>query len=92
MFDRNQGFLKKQIRMPIRFANPTFGADGKSILFSGHGGGKRWHLYRMYLENERFIQLTFGDFVDTDPQEWKSPLSVLPRKKVPLLWGEIKEK
>ena len=91
MFDGNRGFPKRKIRMPIRFADATFGADGKSILFSGHGGAKRWHIYRMYLENERFIQLTFGEFVDDAPHEWKSPLSVSPRKKVPLLWGEIKD-
>ena len=90
-FDGNQGLPKRKIQMPIRFADPTFGADGQSILFSGHGGAKRWHIYRMYLENERFIQLTFGEFVDYTPQEWKSPLSVSPREKVPLLWGEIKE-
>ena len=77
--------------MPIRFADPTFGADGKSILFSGHGGGERWHIYRMYLEEERVIQLTFGEFVDYYPHEWKSPLSVSSRKKVPLLWGEVKD-
>ena len=92
VFDGNQGFPKREIRMPIRFADPTFGADGKSILFSGHSGGKRWHIYRLYLEDERFIQLTFGDFIDTDPQEWKSSLLVSPRGKVPSLWGEIKEK
>ena len=91
MFDENQGFPKRKIRMPIRFADPTFGADGKSILFSGHGGGKRWHIYRMYLEEERVIQLTFGEFIDYYPHEWKSPLPVSPRGKVPLLWGEIKE-
>lgn len=90
-FDGNQGFPKRKIRMPIRFADATFGADGKSILFSGHGGAKRWHIYRMYLEDERFIQLTFGEFVDYYPHEWKSPLPVSPRGKVPLLWGEIKE-
>lgn len=89
--DGNQGLPKRKIQMPIRFADPTFGADDKSILFSGHGGGKRWHIYRMYLENERVVQLTFGEFVDDAPQEWKSPLSVFPRKKVPLLWGEIKD-
>ena len=91
VFDGNRGFPKRKIRMPIRFADATFGADGKSILFSGHGGGKRWHIYRMYLEDERFIQLTFGEFVDYYPHEWKSPLSVSPRKTVPLLWGEIKD-
>ena len=91
VFDGNQGFPKKKIRMPIRFADATFGADGKSILFSGHGGAKRWHIYRLYIESERFIQLTFGEFVDYYPQEWKSPLSVSPPGKVPLLWGEIKE-
>ena len=92
VFDGNQGFPKRKIRMPIRFADPTFGADGKSILFSGHSGGKRWHIYRLYLENERFIQLTFGEFVDDTPQEWKSPLSISPRGKVPSLWGKMKEK
>ncbi len=92
VFDGNQGFLQRKIRMPIRFADPTFGADGKSILFSGHSGGKRWHIYRLYLENERFIQLTFGEFVDYTPQEWKSPLSISPRGKVPSLWGKMKEK
>ena len=92
VFDQNQGFPKRKIRMPIRFADATFGADGKSILFSGHGGAKRWHIYRMYLEDERFIQLTFGEFVDNYPHEWKSPLPVSPRGKVPLLWGEIKER
>ena len=91
LFDGNQGFPKKEIRMPIQFADATFGADGKSILFSGHGGAKRWHIYRLYLEDERFIQLTFGEFHDDAPQEWKSPLSVSPPGKVPLLWGEIKE-
>ena len=91
IFDGNQGLPKKKIRMPIRFADPTFGVDGKSILFSGHGGAKRWHIYRMYIEEERVIQLTFGEFIDYDPHEWKSPLSVSPRKKVPLLWGEIKD-
>ena len=91
-FDENQGFPKRKIRMPIRFADPTFGADGKSILFSGHGGGKRWHIYRMHLEGERVVQLTFGEFIDYYPHEWRSPLPVSPRRKVPLLWGEIKEK
>lgn len=92
VFDGNQGFPQRKIRMPIRFTDPTFGADGKSILFSGHSGGKRWHIYRLYLENERFIQLTFGEFVDYTPQEWNSPLSISPRGKVPSLWGKMKEK
>lgn len=91
LLDGNQGFPKRKIQMPIRFADPTFGAAGKSILFSGHSGGKRWHIYRMYLEDERFVQLTFGEFVDDAPQEWRSPLSVSPRGKVPLLWGAVKE-
>ena len=90
VFDGNQGFPKREIRMPIRFADPTFGADGKSILFSGHGGGKRWHIYRMYLENERVVQLTFGEFIDAAPHEWRSPLPVSPRGLTPTLWGEIK--
>ena len=91
IFGGNQGFPKREIQMPIRFADETFGADGKSILFSGHSGGKRWHIYRMYLEDERVIQLTFGEFIDGYPHEWKSPLPVSPHGKVPLLWGEIKE-
>ena len=85
VFDGNQGFPKKRIWMPLRFADETFGADGKSILFSGHGGENRWHIYRLHIENERFVQLTSGDFGDTPPQEWKSPLSVSPLGKVPLL-------
>ena len=90
IFDENHGFPKRKIRMPIRFADPTFGADGKSILFSGHGGGKRWHIYRMYLENERVIQLTFGEFIDNAPHEWRSPLPVSPRELTPTRWGKIK--
>ena len=73
VFDDKQAVPNKKIRMPIWFTDPTFGADGKSILFSGHGGGKRWHIYRMYLEDERVIQLTFGEFIDYYPHEWKSP-------------------
>ena len=92
VFDDKKAVPNKEIRMPIWFTDPTFGADGKSILFSGHGGGKRWHIYRMYLEDERVIQLTFGEFIDYYPHEWKIPLPVSPRGKVPLLWGEIKEK
>ena len=91
-FDQHQGAPKRKIQMPRWFSDATFGADGKSILFSGHGGGKRWHIYRMYLEDERVIQLTFGNFIDYYPHERKSPLSVSTRGKVPLLWGDIKEK
>lgn len=92
VLDGKQEVPKKQIRMPVWFGDATFGADGKSILFSGHGGGKRWHIYRMYLEDERVVQLTFGEFLDYYPHEQKAPLPVSPRGKVPLLWGEIKEK
>ena len=91
VLDGKQENPKREIQMPIWFGTPTFGADGKSILFSGHSGGKRWHIYRMYLADERVVQLTFGEFIDDYPQEWRAPLSVSPRRKVPLLWGEIKE-
>ena len=89
-FDENQKFPKKKIRVPIQFLDETFGTNGKSILFSGHTGGKRWHIYRLYLENERLIQLTFGNFIDAYPREWRDPLLVSPQELTLTLWREIK--
>lgn len=74
-------------KMPISLA--SWGADGKSILFSG-ASQANWDIYRYLIDSGQLIQLTFHFRKDTSPQEWNPRLSVQPQRLLPVFWGEIK--
>jgi Tol biopolymer transport system component len=83
----------KHVRVPeMAYVTDSFGADGKSILFSGSvDGGDNWHIYRFELISKKLIQLTNSPGEDTAPQEWDPRLSVPPQQGLlPQQWGEIK--
>ena len=79
-------------KMPIY--GETWGADGKSLLITTRpaDGPKNidWNIYRFRLTDRKLIQLTHHVWRDQIGQEWKSSLSVQPRRLLPLFWGEIK--
>ena len=82
----------KRERVPLPkmpFHSPSFGADGKSILFSGKKD-LHWNIYRFGLVNKQLIQLTDNPREDSAPQEWNPRLPVSPRGLDPKRWGEIK--
>ena len=68
----------------------SWGADGKSILFSGRKDGEKWDIYRFHLLDNQLIQLTDHPASDVFPQEWNPLLPVSPRGLTPKRWGEIK--
>ena len=75
-------------RMP--YVTDSFGADGRSILFSG-AVDDIWNIYRFQLDERKLIQLTDNPDYDTAPQEWNSLLSVPPKTgRLPVYWGAIK--
>ena len=79
-------------KMPI--SGGAWGADGKSVLFSGRpADGPQnldWNIYRFRLTDRKLIQLTHHVRKDKSPQEWNPRLSVPPQRLLPVFWGEIK--
>ena len=79
-------------KMPID--GGAWGADGKSILFTGRpaDGPKNldWNIYRFHLTDRQLIQLTHHVKKDFIGREWNPRLSVSPRGLVPKRWGEVK--
>lgn len=83
----------KPIPVPkMAFDSASFGADGKSILFSGSvNGNDNCHIYRFELIGNKLIQLTDRPGQDVAPQEWNPRLSVPPQQGLlPQGWGKIK--
>ena len=79
-------------KMPemIGLKSVSFGADGKSILFSGKIPVS-WEIFRFRLDTRELIQLTDNQLaVSSNAREWDSRLSVSPQELTPTLWGEIK--
>ena len=68
----------------------SWGADGKSILFSGRKDGEKWDIYRFRLLDDQLLQLTNHPASDVAPREWNPLLPVSPQGLVPTRWGEIK--
>ena len=84
--------VKKWEKVPIPkmpFQTVSFGADGKSIFFSGKKDN-RWNLYRFRLDTHQLIQLTDNIGADKQAHEWNPRLSVSPQGLEPKRWGEIK--
>ena len=79
-------------KMPI--SGGAWGADGKSVLFSGRPAdgplNLDWNIYRFRLTDRELIQLTHHVWRDKSPHEWNPRLSVQPQRLLPLFWGEIK--
>ena len=74
----------------------SWGADGKSILFTTRPAdgpmNLDWNIYRFRLTDRKLIQLTHHVQRDSLPQEWNPRLSVQPQRLLPVFWGEIKSK
>ena len=72
-------------------ATVSFGADGKSVLFSGQFWGM-WNIFRFRLDTHELIQLTDEFHYDAGPQEWNPRLSVVTSQErlIPQHWGKIK--
>ena len=73
----------------------SWGADGKSILFSSRPADapkndRHWNIYRFRLTDRKLIQLTHRVKEDYIGQEWNPRLSVQPQRLLPMFWGEIK--
>ena len=67
----------------------SFGADGKSILFSGRII-KNWEIFRFRLDTREVIQLTDAPGGDSAAREYNPLLPVSPQELTATLWGEIK--
>ena len=67
----------------------SFGADGKSLLFSGRIV-KNWEIFRFRLDTREVIQLTDAPGSDKQAREYNPRLSVSPKELIPTRWGEIK--
>ena len=83
----------KHVPVPrMAYVTDSFGADGKSILFSGADDiDGDWHIYRFELNTNKLIQLTNSPGEDTAPEEWNPRLSVPPQQGLlPQGWGKIK--
>ena len=85
-------FDRLPIKMPIR--GGTWGADGKSILFTGRPADAPehldWNIYRFHLIDKKLTQLTHHVKIDQICQEWNPSLSVQPQRLLPVFWGDIK--
>ena len=82
----------KRERVPLPkmpFTEASFGADGKSILFSGKKA-LRWNIFRFRLDTHELIQLTDNMGDNKGPHEWNPRLSVSPQGLIPKRWGEVK--
>ena len=86
----------KHVPVPrMAFDMASFGADGKSILFSGADDADDiegdWHIYRFELIGNNLIKLTNTPGEENTPQEWNPGLSVPPQQgHLPQKWGQIK--
>ena len=68
----------------------SFGADGKSLLFSGRIIDN-WEIFRFRLDTREVIQLTDAPGSDKQAREYNPLLPVSPQGLTPMLWGEIKD-
>ena len=86
-----------RVPLPMRtISGGAWGADGKSVLFSGKpadapNNDLHWNIYRFHLIDKKLIQLTHHVKRDQIGQEWNPSLSVQPQQRLlPVFWGEIK--
>ena len=88
---RRKAFKHEQLPIPMKaLTTVAWGADGKSILFSGRKEGKPGDIYRFRLRDGQLVRLTDHPAKDTSPEEWNSRLPVSPQGLLPKLWGDIK--
>ena len=84
--------VKKWERIPLPkmgLSLASWGADGKSILFSG-APHANWDIYRYRIDSGQLMRLTFHFRKDTSPQEWNPRLPVQVQGVLPQFWGSIK--
>ena len=90
-----------RVKIPLKAIDTeSFGADEKSILFTGRqnfvGEGfekfkdEVWNIYRFGLVDKQLTQLTDSRDSNSSPREWNPLLSVSPQELILTRWGEIK--
>ena len=82
---------RERVSLPkMAFQTVSFGADGKSILFSGKKA-LRWNIFRFRLDTHELIQLTDNVGNNKGPHEWNPRLAVPAEQGLlPQRWGQLK--